>query len=839
MYPVSAAFMGACFNHEYMKVDITYTQSGTTKHITNDDIISGGLIIDRYTCSGSKLEIGTAIASQMTLRLYNKDGRFNNVSFAGKELYVTIEVAGETMPVGYYTVDTAPRKQSVITIEALDRMTKFDKVFDGSGITYPTTPNNLLQYICQKVGVTWNIYTITNGTIPISPELDANTTYRTVLQYICELSGNCAYIGADGKLKLGWYSTTPSDDTPQLSKSRRYTSDIYESTTEIDTVLVEYKNKSVQAGSGDYKYTISGNKVLTDQFSSTIVQYIRNDVSIEYTPFTASCLPMPYMYPMDCIKVEKNGSYINTTLTNVRWTLNGKTELKAKGETDTQGNLAPVNMVTGQTKQYVDKETNTVTEFASTISDGLGLTRIEYNGQWYLCNTSSLFTATLIYTINSNGFAYAKGEAPNYAWNNGNPNWQYGIDSNGNIIANTVTADYVNALNITAKKIEVKDTNDNTTFLADATTHQVDMAGWKVTKDYIGSTSGSGSGDNLKSFMLYSVTNTSKDAFIECAERGGNITFKVYKNGSVLCQDLDAQGTISGANISGAINCEDYSGNIAGVKFDNEKVFTKNINVTGNASIGGTTLKKLNGSTTSSTVYFKVGTVSVETSTNTGSTLRARVTAYSDSARTSTMEMPFSQNVVVPVTDNLGNSYNITVPMETGATTCSGQLQAATLAVAPLTSGTPSPASVTSTIYSNGGLSINNNIIPASNSQYDLGSDAKRWSTIYLDNNPDVASDRRLKTDINYDLKDYEGFLDKLKPCSYRFKNEGRTHLGFIAQDVAEANKKNTIVYENEDGMYSMSYAELHAIEVKEIQELRRTIQELKEEIRQLKEEKE
>ena len=38
---------------------------------------------------------------------------------------------------------------------------KFDKVFDGSGITYPTTPNNLLQYICQKVGVTWNIYTIT------------------------------------------------------------------------------------------------------------------------------------------------------------------------------------------------------------------------------------------------------------------------------------------------------------------------------------------------------------------------------------------------------------------------------------------------------------------------------------------------------------------------------------------------------------------------------------------------------------------------------------------------------------------------------------------------------
>lgn len=57
------------------------------------------------------------------------------------------------------------------------------------------------------------------------------------------------------------------------------------------------------------------------------------------------------------------------------------------------------------------------------------------------------------------------------------------------------------------------------------------------------------------------------------------------------------------------------------------------------------------------------------------------------------------------------------------------------------------------------------------------------------------GSDRRIKNTICYDLEKYKDFFRALKPCSYQFNDgtSGRSHIGYIAQDVEEAIDSNGI----------------------------------------------
>ena len=80
MYPVTNA-VKALFDAEQRQVlRITGTdRNGTAIAITEANVMEGGFNIDRYSCNGSRLEIGTAIAAEMTIKLDNRQGQFDNV----------------------------------------------------------------------------------------------------------------------------------------------------------------------------------------------------------------------------------------------------------------------------------------------------------------------------------------------------------------------------------------------------------------------------------------------------------------------------------------------------------------------------------------------------------------------------------------------------------------------------------------------------------------------------------------------------------------------------------------------------------------------------------------
>ena len=104
------------------------------------------------------------------------------------------------------------------------------------------------------------------------------------------------------------------------------------------------------------------------------------------------------------------------------------------------------------------------------------------------------------------------------------------------------------------------------------------------------------------------------------------------------------------------------------------------------------------------------------------------------------------------------------------------------------------------------------------------------------------TSDRKAKQNIKELEEAYNQFFDDLKPVSFEWKKseDKKKHIGFIAQDIQEAQEKNNLdldmVYQSEGSNYlSLDKKEIIALNTWQIQMLKKEIKELKEEIEKLK----
>ena len=86
---------------------------------------------------------------------------------------------------------------------------------------------------------------------------------------------------------------------------------------------------------------------------------------------------------------------------------------------------------------------------------------------------------------------------------------------------------------------------------------------------------------------------------------------------------------------------------------------------------------------------------------------------------------------------------------------------------------------------------IRSDICPTTANAFTFGTSYYRWKEIWCSTSLNTTSDRNLKKNINNLSTDdrYCKFFLLLQPKSYLFKDgeSGRTHVGFISQDVEEA----------------------------------------------------
>lgn len=518
MYKVSQEVKNL-FNKNYIQVaDITVNGVNESFSVAENEIVQGSLSIDRYSVSSSKIEVGSAVAAELTLKLKNDDGRYDNTVFEGAEVFVKIGIKKwdahrwenaviHWIPCGYFTIDEPPRALSTITISALDRMILFDKTVDISKLSFPMAVADLLNKICTICGVTLatDITRLPNKDYQITayPE-GQDLTYRTLLQWCAALTGTCAFMNYDGNLELKWYEQT--DLT--ISPSERYNSDMQENDVAITGIYFkDAANTEYIAGTDDYCLDLSSNGLLQDNVQVVLDTLYVSLKGFSYRPYTATIKSAPYIYPMDMIHYEDaKGEVHDTIITNVTFGMNLSTSIAGKGETTQKQKYSQGGGLTKQQATILEKlrenldkamtaKEQAQLELNRLLSNSLGLNIVtipQDNGTqvYYFCDGETLESSNIIYTFKANGFAWTK------SWNDGNPVWKYGFSKDGNAIYNMLAAykistEYLDAECVTAEKLSAEYKQSVTTEMEETVDEKLtDYSTTEETKTLIANTGG-------------------------------------------------------------------------------------------------------------------------------------------------------------------------------------------------------------------------------------------------------------------------------------------------------------------------------------------------------------
>jgi hypothetical protein len=472
MYPITSAGLAALREDVVQSVNILCTPTkGTVFNITDKDII-GAVTVDWSSVTGSKLDLGSACMSELSFTLENTNGAFDDKVFEGAQLYVTTSFSTgsttETVPIGYYTVDSPPRKLRSIKITAYDRMAKFNRAYDTE-LAYPATLYQIIADACTKCGVSQKLPTNTlhrGVSIPKRPEAD-NLTYRQVLVWAAELMGVSLYIDYDGKLTGGWYATNAKHTV--IKASDRFTSgntDFAENNIVFSGVRIvgNDENKTEYlAGTKDYAFNIEGNLLVQSDMSiDTLTTELKTArCSLTYTPMSCTTHSFPHLRPLDILKFETAQGTKKVVLTKVKWqSQNRCTKLEGKGETATQSGYATMGAFTPKQRAVLEQtraqQAAQINDFEQatlalneTIANSMGLyvtRKADSNGAviTYYHDKPTLEGSNTIYCRNAGGYAWT-----NNGWNNGSPNWEYGVSKDGDAVIRSIAANKISASYIT------------------------------------------------------------------------------------------------------------------------------------------------------------------------------------------------------------------------------------------------------------------------------------------------------------------------------------------------------------------------------------------------------
>lgn len=393
---------------------IEVTAGSKTFTITDADIIQGGLKIDRYCVTNRKIEVGSAAASELFLKLRNYDGKFNDVSFEGAVLNVKIGIKlasvldGATLgkgilgrmilssassdqdvayvPCGLFIVDTPPRKLSTISISALDYMVLFDREVNASSFSFPVHVDALIQKICFICNVTLatDVSVLPNHYFSIGglPDTNQKLTYRQLLQWCAQLTGTCAFMDGSGRLVLKWYEQTGVT----ITASERYSSDMLENDITITGFTCDDgKGNTYLSGTADYTLDLRDCGFLTNTYEGVLKELQAARGGFAYRPYSATIKSAPYLFPLDMIRYkDKDGVVHDTIVTNVTLALNCNTAISGAGETVTsssyaqstsgvtsqqaatdRANLEKINQTATQTNQNKQDLTQFKTQYSS------------------------------------------------------------------------------------------------------------------------------------------------------------------------------------------------------------------------------------------------------------------------------------------------------------------------------------------------------------------------------------------------------------------------------------------------------------------------------------------
>lgn len=295
------------------------TVGGNTYSFTKDDMVPGsGSIVRRI--STQSLKIGTVFASELTQELILPGISRYELYGATVAISNTVVGASDVIPMGEFTVTKVTQAADHINISANDNMIKFaDVEFSASANNTIMTPYKWLLLICSTCGVTLGnsqdeVEALPNGKrkTGFADSVADAKTWRDVLSYMASYLGSYAFIGRDGYLYLGQYSST-SNET--INEFFRYSSALSDFRTTYDGLYAVYKNDGIQeyvsnTNTGGLVLDLGTNPFLqisnAQNREDALQEIIDSWDGVYYVPFSSEVGNIPILDPGDVITFTGN-----------------------------------------------------------------------------------------------------------------------------------------------------------------------------------------------------------------------------------------------------------------------------------------------------------------------------------------------------------------------------------------------------------------------------------------------------------------------------------------------------------------------------------------------------
>lgn len=181
----------------------------TEIELDNSGIMQNGLSIKQSKSNNSTFEVGTVNSSELNLKLVNFDNRYEGTDFTDAEVRVSIgvELAPDRIEYvnkGVYFVDKQTFGGGTVDLVAYDKIADFDKDYTGS---MTGTAYYLISQIALKYGINFVSFDMNNQNVNITiPENEGiSYTDREIIGYICQITGNNAFMDNVNRLVVKWY----------------------------------------------------------------------------------------------------------------------------------------------------------------------------------------------------------------------------------------------------------------------------------------------------------------------------------------------------------------------------------------------------------------------------------------------------------------------------------------------------------------------------------------------------------------------------------------------------------------------------------------------------------
>ena len=324
--------------------------------LTEKNLKNGSINVSFKSCTGSKLEIGTAIKGQLSFSFYHEIA--NQYKLIGSKVLIYYKLDEDIIPLGEFTAATTSRTGNCITLTCYDNMMKLDKSIGNIGTN--GTPYSILLWISKNTGIELantkeEIDNMPNGNEIVNISVGVYSSYTDILKDLSGMLGGFATINREGKLEIRHYMDKPVKSIQPRQRFNTKTSDYEcyytELVSSIDSIL--YTSTSGDGSGLTYNFS---SKLLkgTSSFINGILRNILNKISkIDYVPAEIKIVSDPSIDLGDMLLIIPDGrtlkEEIKTVITSISWTYKSNNTIKSVGENPYLSNSASSSNLSNST----------------------------------------------------------------------------------------------------------------------------------------------------------------------------------------------------------------------------------------------------------------------------------------------------------------------------------------------------------------------------------------------------------------------------------------------------------------------------------------------------------